>query len=228
MFAWLPGIEQNIDLSLTNTGNGDAAYDWTLETVSGPCQSSLSETQSTIIMGQKTDLSVSLFPFPSSSVGDVCTFRINGVEQSDPRFTFDFEFSIVVEQSFNLSLNHAQVVMLVPGESTTVPFLITNQGSESADVLLNFDGNVSAFVVNLPPVASLSRGQGTYVDVVITAQSGIVGNFSLPFSLTSNHSQADSVTSYLNVTVEGAPEFSMSGPKIIVLLSLLVKQGPQM
>ena len=68
-------------------------------------------------------------------------------------------------------------------------------------------------MVNLPPVASLSRGQGTYVDVVITAQSGIVGNFSLPFSLTSNHSQADSVTSYLNVTVEGAPEFSMSGPQ---------------
>ena len=62
----------------------------------------------------------------------------------------------------------------------------------------------------MPP---LSRGQGTYVDVVITAQSGIVGNFSLPFSLTSNHSQADSVTSYLNVTVEGAPAFSMSGPQ---------------
>ena len=213
MFAWLPGIEQNIDLSLTNTGNGDAAYDWTLDTTSGPCQSSLSETQSTIIMGQEIDLSVALFPLPSSSVGDVCTFSINGVEQSDPRFTFDFEFSIVIEQSFNLSLSHAQDIMLVPDESTTVPFLITNQGSESADVLLNFDGNVSAFVVNLPPVASLSRGQGTYVDVVITAQSGIVGNFSLPFSLTSNHSQADSVTSYLNVTVEGAPEFSMSGPQ---------------
>ena len=61
MFAWLPGIEQNIDLSLANTGNGDAAYDWTLDTTSGPCQSSLSETQSTIIMGQEIDLSVALF-----------------------------------------------------------------------------------------------------------------------------------------------------------------------
>ena len=112
MFAWLPGIEAEYCMPHTYqhmvTVNHDADYRWTLETVSGPCQSSLSETQSTIIMGQKTDLSVSLFPFPSSSVGDVCTFRINGVEQSDPRFTFDFEFSIVVEQSFNLSLNHAQ------------------------------------------------------------------------------------------------------------------------
>ncbi|MED5351119.1 MAG: hypothetical protein VYB50_06480, partial [Candidatus Thermoplasmatota archaeon] len=62
MFAWLPGIEQNIDLSLTNTGNGDAAYDWTLDTISGPCQSSLSEIQSTIVMGQEIDLSIALFP----------------------------------------------------------------------------------------------------------------------------------------------------------------------
>ena len=213
MFVWLPGIEQDIDLTLTNTGNGDAVYDWTLQTISGLCQSSLSETQSAIIMGQEIDLSVALFPLPSSAVGEVCTFNINGVEQSDPRFNFDFEFSIVVEQSFNLSLSHGQDIILVPGESTTVPFLVTNQGSESADVLLNFDGNVSAFVVNLPPVASLSRGQGSYVDVVITAQSGVVGNFSLPFSLTSNHTQAESVTSHLNVTVEGAPEFAISGPQ---------------
>ena len=152
------GIEQNIDLSLTNTGNGDAGYEWTLDTISGPCQSSLSETQKHDHYGARNRFECCSFPLPSSSVGDVCTFSINGVEQSDPRFTFDFEFSIVIEQSFNLSLSHAQDIMLVPDESTTIPFLITNQGSESADVLLNFDGNVSAFVVNLPPVASPLSG----------------------------------------------------------------------
>ena len=153
--AFLPGVQTNSSIRLTNTGTSDASYEYDLTVLSGPCTASLLTYASSLTVGAIEDLGFSADIGTAAHVGDVCALRLTSTLASDSSVSFVRDFSFEVDRDISFALQGPNgAVVMDPEIETMLEVRVFNTGSETETFSLQINNNATSPVSLLLESAS--------------------------------------------------------------------------
>ena len=211
---FLPGMTTNTTVSVTNTGNAEADYDWNVEALSGPCAFALPDPVSLALLPDATvDVTIQVDVPATATIADSCEFHFEGstLEGTSALVSGAESFTIAVDElvDFELIATNAQVDV-EPGTPQTYTMRLQNNGSETRTFNLQIDNTegLNTIITSTTDISIPAGESGTW-DVETTAEEGAVGMYTQTFSVTRS-----GVMSAASVDIEvlATSEITFAGP----------------
>ena len=206
-----PGENTTVILDLDSLSTADDNWTWSVSVDAGDCQAILPSYSTSITSGGSISVHVVISTNANSHVGDECDFTLSGVLDIDSTITESVSFTLIVGQQWNLSMILPEDVNMEVGFEENILVLITNNGSEQDDLLLEV-ADVEGMTITTPDPVTLERGESQYVPVTLLADSTISGEINISFSLSSANSAGESIDSLMTVMVATHGDLSIAGP----------------
>ena len=206
-----PGQNTTVRLDITSLSSADANWTWGISVESGNCQAILPYHTTFITAGGGVSVDVNISANPNNHAGDECIFSLDGVLDSDNAITESVQFTLIVGQQWNLSMLLPSGVKMDVGFNENILVLLTNNGTEEDDLLLEAE-DVDGMIITTPEPVTLARGESKYIDVTLLADSSISGNITVNFTLSSANSAGGYIESSMIVDVTTFGSFTISGP----------------
>ena len=206
-----PGQNTTVRLDITSLSSADANWTWGISVESGNCQAILPYHTTFITAGGSVSVDVNISANPNNYAGDECLFSLAGVLDSDNSITESVQFTLIVGQQWNLSMLLPSGVKMDVGFNENILVLLTNNGTEDDDLLLEAE-DVDGMIITTPEPVTLARGESKYIDVTLLADSSISGNITVNFTLSSANSAGGYIESSMIVDVTTFGAFTISGP----------------
>ena len=206
-----PGQNTTVRLDITSLSSADANWTWGISVESGNCQATLPYHTTFITAGGSVSVDVNISANPNNYAGDECLFSLAGVLDSDNSITESVQFTLIVGQQWNLSMLLPSGVKMDVGFNENILVLLTNNGTEDDDLLLEAE-DVDGMIITTPEPVTLARGESKYIDVTLLADSSISGNITVNFTLSSANSAGGYIESSMIVDVTTFGAFTISGP----------------
>ena len=206
-----PGQNTTVRLDITSLSSADANWTWGISVESGNCQATLPYHTTFITAGGGVSVDVNISANPNNHAGDECVFSLEGILDSDNSITESVQFTLIVGQQWNLSMLLPSGVKMDVGFNENILVLLTNNGTEEDDLLLEAE-DVDGMIITTPEPVTLARGESKYIDVTLLADSSISGNITVNFTLSSANSAGEYIESSMIVDVTTFGAFTISGP----------------
>ena len=206
-----PGQNTTVRLDITSLSSADANWTWGISVESGNCQAILPYHTTFVTAGGSVSVDVNISANPNNYAGDECLFSLAGVLDSDNSITESVQFTLIVGQQWNLSMLLPSGVKMDVGFNENILVLLTNNGTEEDDLLLEAE-DVDGMIITTPEPVTLARGESKYIDVTLLADSSISGNITVNFTLSSANSAGGYIESSMIVDVTTFGAFTISGP----------------
>lgn len=211
--SFIPGTAMNTTVQITNTGNAEAAYDWSVEATGGPCTMSLPvATTLAFAPNAMVDLPIHVEVDASATSSDTCDFSLTGsTADGTASFSHSTTFTINVDEflSFDIAGSMPTIDVEVD-EPTAYEMRLTNNGSEERTFVLQINQNPSLTTVIIGSSSVLvAAGEVGVWNVETSAEVGVVGAYVQEFSV-----MRGEITAETSVAVNVLPtqEITLDGP----------------
>ena len=211
---FIPGQTTNTTVSVTNTGNAESDYDWTVEAQNGVCSFGLPAASSKgLLPDATTDVVIQVDIPATATIADECTFLFQGSTQQGTQTIVagSNSFTIDVDELIDFELvATTSTVNVEPGTPSIYTMRLHNNGSEDRTFNLQVgstDG-LSTTIVSSTDIVIVAGESGTW-DIETTAEEGSVGAYLQNFSV--SRSGLTSVSS-VNIEVLAISQITLDGP----------------
>ena len=211
---FIPGQTTNTTVSVTNTGNAESDFDWSVEALSGVCSFGLPDASSMGLLPDATiDVTIQVDIPATATIADACTFHFEGSIQEGTQTIVagSDSFTINVDEFVNFELiASTSTVEVEPGTPSIYTMRLHNNGSEDRTFNLQVDSTdgLSTTIVSATDIVIVAGESGTW-DIETTADEGSVGTYLQNFSVSRS---GQTSTSSVNIDVLAISQITLDGP----------------
>ncbi len=211
---FIPGTTQNTTVSVTNTGNAEADFDWTVSAVSGPCSFGLPAASTLALLPDASvDVVVQVDVPATATVADSCVFHFSGSTPDAGAMMTAGEgtFSIAIDEliDFGLSTSVSSITAQTGGASV-YDVRLHNNGSESRTFNLQVMAQPGLSTVIVSPTdIVVAAGESGVWSIETSSSEGAVGIYVQHFQVTRGGQTA---TASVEIDVLPTSQIEMSGP----------------
>ena len=211
---FIPGSTQNTSVVVTNTGNAEADFDWSIESVAGPCAFALPVASALAVSpDQAVNVAVQVDVPASATIADSCTFSLSGStpDGSSMMVAGSDTFTIAVDEYVEFEVVAIDsVVEVEQGTASVYNVRLYNNGSETRSFSLEVVEvtGLDTIVASSLTIDVAAGETGLWV-IETQADEGTVGDFIQSFEVTRGDQ-----TSTTSVAVEVLPtsQIELAGP----------------
>ena len=211
---FIPGQTTNTTVSVTNTGNAESDFDWSVEALSGVCSFGLPDASNMGLLPDATiEVTIQVDIPATATIADACTFHFQGSTQEGTQtiVTGSESFTINVDELVDFELlASSNTVEAEPGTPSTYTMRLHNNGSEDRTFNLQVESTdgLSTTIVSATDIVIVAGESGTW-DIETTAEEGSVGTYLQNFSVSRSGLTS---TSSVSIEVLATSQITLDGP----------------
>ena len=213
---WLPGLEGNITVEITNVGSVSASHYYDISSTEGECSFNLLDgSGGEISPNASENVLISVIPSTNSHLNETCEVQLEARNVDHPSSIFTSSFNITIGVAWELEFSEpTSNVSVIPGQHENQQLAIWNLGTEDDTAWFEAISPAGINVTVPDGWTSISRGSSSLIEVIygVPSDTDLLGDYIVSIIAHSQSSEVVSAEINITITILQRDEISVEGP----------------